>query len=136
MTRRFRIFAVVLLMAAGTCRPSAPCCAQSQDAAQPDLNPAGHWYVTTIAGEKIVTQSLHVTADGWLLNQGENVKRLSSAEILSVMNTSATPPDDLSQMSIARLLLSNGDRLVGKLVSLTEEKIELEPIVPGAKISR
>lgn len=94
-----------------------------------DDSTAGHWYVTTIAGKKLVAKELNVYADGWLLNAGQDFQSLSAAEILSVMNAEATTPDVRSRGAVSRLYLSNGDRLAGQLVALSETGLEFKPLV-------
>lgn len=133
MRLRSRLIAAPILIALVTAVSLEPLRAQNKPAASLSDSTACEWYVTTVAGKKILAQELNVYAEGWLLNKGDDFQSLAAAEILSVMNTGAKPPEDLSPGAVSRLYLSNGDRLVGQLVALSEEGLELKPLVGGSE---
>ena len=132
MQLRNRFLATLLLML-GIITSGSFCHLHGQD--ESDASPPGaetsRWYVTTMAGKKISAKEVNVYTDGWLLNAGDDFQSLSAEEVFCVMNTKATPPDDILRGTISRVYLSNGDRLAGHLVALNEERLELKPLVDG-----
>jgi len=133
MTLPYRSLTTLLLIAGAATGSSLQLYAIDEPPAAQRDSTTSVWYVTTIGGRKILPKELNVYADGWLLNTGDDFKGLSGANIFSVMNTEAKPPGDLSRGVISRLYLSNGDRLVGQLVALSEIELELKPLAAGSE---
>lgn len=124
---------IFLLVAAVTTASAGNLNAQNDSASPTEITAFSSWYVTTTAGEKILSQSLNVTAKGWLLNRGDDVKRLSPSAVFSVMNTAARTPELPVDETLSRLYLSNGDRLIGRLTTLSEDGLELRPLAVSSE---